>query len=61
VWLLCLDGPSLIYRHTVLSRPELVGLDAISSLVISRILGDRPQKRAPTEVGRLWPDFSATV
>ena len=34
MWLLCLDGPTLVHRHTVLGRPELVGLDAISSLVI---------------------------
>jgi hypothetical protein len=36
MWLLCLDGPTLIHRHTVLSRPELAGLDAISSLATSR-------------------------
>jgi hypothetical protein len=47
VWLLCLDGPTLIHRHTVLSWPELAGLDALSSLLTSRKPGIDPE-RMPT-------------
>ena len=61
VWLLCLDGPTLIHRHTVLSWPELAGLDALSSLPTSRQPGIDPRRRwRQRSVGK-YPDFSATV